>query len=213
MYGSGTPVEPFAACSGRLLASRYTQGSDAGSETLGRWPAKFGIHLKIGFRLNAFGFRGPVCALGLFWLLGLAPAAQGQEALRLSLAGAEAAEARRQAASTIGFYNLKLGPTGWRFGAGLGLQYSDNVNLGSANSGGDFSLSPQINAQMLWPVTDKNTLNLSVGMGYLAYLTHSELDRIFITPVSELSFDMYVPDYLVINLHDRFSVLQNSYQD
>src|SRR5205814_666373 len=47
----------------------------------------------------------------------------------------------------------------------------------------------------------------------LAYLTRSELDRIFITPGSELSFDMYVPDYLVINLHDRFSVLQKAYQD
>src|SRR5207245_2544930 len=63
-----------------------------------------------------------------------------------------------------------------------------------------------------WPVTDKNTLNFSVGMGYLAYVQHSELDRIFVTPASELSFDLYVGEFW-INLHDRFSVLQNAYTD
>jgi hypothetical protein len=44
-------------------------------------------------------------------LLGLVTAAQGQEAVRMSIASAEAAEARRQAATTVGYYNLKLGPT------------------------------------------------------------------------------------------------------
>ena len=45
---------------------------------------------------------------------------RAQESVRMSLAGAQAAEARRKAAATVDYYNLKLGPTAWRFGTGLG---------------------------------------------------------------------------------------------
>ena len=130
----------------------------------------------------------------------------------MSLASAQAAEARRQASSTLGYYNVKMGPTGWRFGAGLGLQFDDNVNLSGTNSDSDFIVSPQINAQMLWPVTDKNRIDLSVGLGYSAYAQHSDLDRFYITPGSELSFDLYIGDFWV-NLHERLSITQNAYED
>ena len=161
-------------------------------------------------RGSAFRFpRVLFVAGGLAWLVS---SARGQEALRLSLAGAEAVEARRKAASTLGFYNLKLGPAGWHFSSGLGVQFTDNVNLNGTNPETDLSFSPQLNTQMIWPLTEKNTLNLSIGVGYLAYVQHSELDRIFVTPGSELSFDVYVGDFW-INLHDRFSLLQNAYQD
>ncbi len=130
----------------------------------------------------------------------------------MSLASAEAAEARRKAAASIGYYNVKVGPTGWRFGTGLTVEYDDNVTLGQVNHESDVIFRPEINAQMLWPVTDKNTLNLSVGVGYSAYLEHRELDRIYLTPGSEMSFDLYAGDFW-INLHDRFSISENSYQD
>ncbi len=65
---------------------------------------------------------------------------------------------------------------------------------------------------MLWPVSDKNSIHLSVGAGYSAYLQHSELDRVFITPGSGLSFDLYAGDFW-INLHDRISVTENAYVD
>jgi hypothetical protein len=64
----------------------------------------------------------------------------------------------------------------------------------------------------LWPITDKNALNLSLGGGYSFYAQHSELDRFYITPGSELSFDLYAGDFW-INLHDRFSISEDSYQD
>src|SRR5258706_2916855 len=129
---------------------------------------------------------------------------RAQEAVRMSLASAQAAEARRQASSTLGYYNIKMGPTGWRFGAGLGLPFYDNLKLSGTNSDSDFIFTPQINAQMLWPVTDKNRIDLSIGAGYSAYVQRSDLDRFYVTPGSELSFDLYIGDFWV-NLHERLS--------
>ena len=144
--------------------------------------------------------------------LGLLTTARGQEAVRMSMASAQAAEARRTAASTIGYYNLKLGQTAWNFGAGLGVEYNSNVNNTEFNPEGDLIFRPQMNARLLWPVSDQNTINLALGAGYSAYVNNPRLDRAFITPDSELSFDLYVGDFW-INLHDRFSITEDSYQD
>ena len=149
---------------------------------------------------------------GVCLFLELLTVARGQEAVRMSIASAEAAEARSKAASTIGYYNLKLGPTAWNFGAGLGVQYNSNVNNVESNPEGDFIFSPQINTRMVWPVSDQNSINLALGAGYSAYVNNPNLDRFFITPGSELSFDLYAGDFW-INLHDRFSITENSYQD
>ena len=129
----------------------------------------------------------------------------------MSLASAEAAAARRQSASTIGYYNLKLGPTGWRFGSTLGLEFNDNVFY-TENNTADFILRPGLTTEMLWPLTEANSLNLSLGAGYSYYTQNSDLSRWFVTPGSELAFDIYTGDFW-INLHDRFSIEQNTYQD
>jgi len=65
---------------------------------------------------------------------------------------------------------------------------------------------------MLWPVSAQNSINLALGAGYSAYVNNPNLDGLFITPGSELSFDLYAGDFW-INLHDRFSITENSYQD
>ncbi len=51
-----------------------------------------------------------------------------------------------------------------------------------------------------------------LGAGYWVYAQHPTLDRIFITPNSEVSFDVSAGDFL-INLHDRFSITENTYND
>jgi len=145
-------------------------------------------------------------------LAGLLTPARGQEAIQMSIASAEAAEARHKTASTIGYYDLKLGPTAWNFGTGLEVDYNSNVYNTEFNPEGDFIFRPQVNARMLWPVSDQNSINLALGGGYSAYLQHSALDRAFITPGSELSFDLYAGDFW-INLHNRFSITENTYQD
>jgi hypothetical protein len=143
---------------------------------------------------------------------GVSLACHGQESLRLSLAGAEAAEARRQAAGALDYYNLKVGPSAWRFSAGLGVQASDNLRGDANNPQEDVIFRPELDARMRLPVSEVNTLSLSVGGGYAAYAHHSEYDRPFITPGSELSFDIYAGDFW-INLHDRFAIEEQGYLD
>ena len=130
----------------------------------------------------------------------------------MSMASAEAAAARRRAAGTIGYYNLKLGPTAWRFSAGLGVDYNSNVRYTEDNPEGDIIFSPEIRTRMVWPVSDQNSISLALGAGYSAYLEQSDLSRYFILPGSELSFDFYAGDFW-INLHDRFSVTTYTYQN
>jgi hypothetical protein len=145
-------------------------------------------------------------------LLLFAGQAHSQEALRMSLAGDVAAASQRQAESTIGYYNLLTGPVAWRFSSGLGLDYDDNVNLQSQIKEGDFIVRPSLNAQVHLPVTQKNSLDVSLGAGYSLYATHSELNQLYVNPGSGLSFNIYAGD-CVINLHDRISVTENSYQN
>jgi len=147
----------------------------------------------------------------LFVALAKTPAT-AQESVRLSLAGEQTAEARRKAASSTDFYNLRLGPTAWRFEPGLGLEASDNIRLENAAPQADVIFRPEIKAHMTCPVSTANSINLSLGAGYSAYAQHSEFNRWFVTPGTELSFDLYAGDFW-INFHDRLSVLENSYQD
>ncbi len=130
----------------------------------------------------------------------------------MSLVGAEAARLRREAASRTDYYDLQLGPTAWSFGAGLSLQYNDNLRCTSSNQQQDLITRPEIDAQMRWRVSDINTLNFYLGAGYAVYATHSEYNRPFVTPGSELSLDLYV-GAVWINVHDRFSIVENGYLD
>jgi hypothetical protein len=148
----------------------------------------------------------------LLLLAGTLTPAWGQEAVRMSIASEQAAEAQHRAAATVGYYNLKLGPTAWNFGTGLGVQYNSNVQLVDNQPEGDFIFTPQLNTRMVWPVSDVNTINLTLGAGYSAYVKNPQLDRAYITPGSELSFNIYAGDFL-INLHDRFSITADGYQD
>src|SRR6202165_1460643 len=158
-------------------------------------------------------------------LLCAAGIGRAQDAIRPSLAGEAAAEARRQSIDKIP-YNLQLGPMKFRFSATMGFEYNDNVNLAEDASAtfltptgpvvvttspqSDFILSPQINIDTLWPVPQLNTLKLDLGVGYAIYLDHSSYNTtgVLISPGSQLAFDIFVSDFR-INLHDRFSLEQD----
>ena len=158
-------------------------------------------------------------------LLSAAPMARSQDAIRPSLAGEAAAEARRQSIDKIP-YNLQVGPIKFRFSATLGLEYNDNVNLAedgsvrvltpsgpiilTTSSQSDFIFRPQVNLNALWPITQLNTLKFDIGVGYAFYLDHSNYNTngVLVTPGSQLAFDIFVGDFR-INLHDRFSLEQD----
>src|SRR5678815_500319 len=151
--------------------------------------------------------------------------AHAQDAVRPSLAGEEAAEARRQSIDKIP-YNLELGPMKLRFSATVGFEYNDNVNLSEDASAllpgvngpilvtteqqSDFIIHPQINLNAIWPITQVNTFKIDLGIGYSFYLDHSNYNTnsILISPGSQLAFDIFVGDFR-INLHDRFSIEQD----
>ena len=131
----------------------------------------------------------------------------GQEAVRASLAGQEALEARKRAAKAQ-YYNVKVGNLALQWGTQLRTEFNDNVFYEEANTRPDLILRPQLNVLSAWALTDKNRLNLSLGVGYAKYLSNTELDSLFMAPGSDLSFDLYVRDF-VINFHDRFTLSQD----
>src|SRR5678816_2462943 len=108
--------------------------------------------------------------------------AHAQDAVRPSLAGEEAAEARRQSIDKIP-YNLELGPMKLRFSATVGFEYNDNVNLSEDASAllpgvngpilvtteqqSDFIIHPQINLNAIWPITQVNTFRLDLGLSLI----------------------------------------------
>lgn len=149
-----------------------------------------------------------LAAAGLLLLAGIC---HGQEALRLSMSGDLAAAQQQQANTTIGYYNLLLGPTAWQFSSGLGLSFDDNVRL-QQNGESDLIVQPSLNTQIHWPLTLKNSLDVSLGVGYSEYLQHQDLSQFFINPGSGLAFNIYVGDFK-INLHDQVSITEYAYQN
>ena len=155
----------------------------------------------------------PLPLAGLVWLVLLLGqmGLQAQEALRISMAGDLAAASRKQAANSIGYYNLLWGPLSLRCSANVSTEYTDNAG-NSARSDGDLITRPSINTDLHWPVTTHNSLDVSVGAGYSFYARHSELDQFFLSPNSGISLDVYIGDW-VFNVHDRASLTQNTYEN
>jgi hypothetical protein len=112
-------------------------------------------------------------------------------------------------------YNLRLGPLLLNLDASFGTEFTDNVNLasdapGSSGPEADFLFRPAAGVNARWQVTKLNNLQLRLGVGYLKYLDHPELDsqQVLISPDSAVTFDIYTGDFR-INLHEKFSIQQD----
>jgi len=138
----------------------------------------------------------------LFAALLFGKAAVAQEALRSSLAGQYALEAKKRQISS-GWGDVHLGPVNLDLQAQLAIEASDNVRYREADKEGDLIFRPGVSVQALWPVTEKNRLSLGFGLGYAKCVRNADLDYLYLTPDSNIGFDLYVGDF-VINFHDRF---------
>jgi hypothetical protein len=138
-----------------------------------------------------------------------APQVLAQESIRASLAGDAAAFAARPALSNAG-YNLQLGPVLARFSASLGLEFNDNITLSQTSRESDLIVRPSLEANVAWQASELNALRLDLGIGYAAYVSHSQFDTqsLLIAPQSALAFNLYIGDFR-ITFFDRFSLLQN----
>ena len=135
------------------------------------------------------------------------PVAWPQEALRHSLAGEQAAAARARALENQD-YNLKIGNARFLANTSLSTEYNDNVRYRDTLKQSDVILRPQVNSSLYWPITARNVLTFSLGLGYNKYVRHSEYDYMLITPGSQLSFDLFVKDF-VFTFYDRFAYTQD----
>ncbi|MDB6065952.1 MAG: hypothetical protein JWR26_2160 [Pedosphaera sp.] len=124
--------------------------------------------------------------------------------LRESLAGESEAQALKKSIEDEQ-YNLRYGPVRMAIGAGLGVSYTDNVFY-SHHPIEDMLVKPEMTVAGLWPITELNTLRLSLGLSYEWYLKNKALNANapLVNPGSELAFNLFAGDFR-IRLHERFS--------
>ena len=127
------------------------------------------------------------------------------------MTGAAAAESRRLRPESLP-YTFKTGELRVLATPSLGLDFNDNIRTVGFESQSDFILKPMLQLSMNYPVTQRNLLNLNVGVGYDQYFDHDELSAWRLNSGSELSFDILAGDFL-FNLHDRFSYTQDPAQN
>ena len=137
---------------------------------------------------------------------GLIPPAQGQEqTTRDSLAGEKAAESKKMGEVPAG-YNMHVGPIGFSIQPGLRADLNDNIYWTEKDRQSDLILKPELKINALWPITDLNSLSLSLGLGYEYYVRHDALnsDNLLISPDTDLVFNLYTGDFH-FKFHESFS--------
>ena len=164
-------------------------------------PRSFGLHLVAVSRCARLGLCGAVFLLATALL-------QAQEALRNSLAGDAAAEARRTDLEKQPF-TFKTGDFRMLVTPSLGLDWNDNVNISSGQRQQDFILTPLVGLDLSYPLTHQNVLRFNASIGYDYYLEHTEFSGARVLSGSGISLDTYIKDFW-INLHDRFQYTQDS---
>ena len=158
-------------------------------------------------RLRA-GTIGCGCLVA-FVLLAVSPA-PAQEALRNSLAGEAAAAARKIQLESLP-YTIKSGDFRLLVVPSLGLDWNDNINSSKTDPEQDFILSPLVQLNASYPITQNNLLSLNVGAGYDKYFDHDQYSTWRLQSGTELSFDISVKDFW-FNLHDRVNYVQDASQ-
>ena len=119
------------------------------------------------------------------------------------------ARAERQA--SLQHYNIKIGPIPFRFGAGIDIQATDNVNISDRNKQSDLIVIPHFDIYGALQITSHNTLSIQFSLGYLWDMNREDQSRALtnaslgLDSDAGISFDMKIGNFR-INIHERPSI-------
>lgn len=105
-------------------------------------------------------------------------------------------------------YNIKIGPLPLRLSAGLDIDFTDNFERSNFQKSSELSFLPRIDLSGSLRLTSFASLSLSLGVGYIKYLNHSENDRLLplaaasLNPEGGIQFNIKIGKFL-INVFDR----------
>jgi hypothetical protein len=140
--------------------------------------------------------------------LGLASlTARGQQAFQnlMSLDSYKAGQQQAQAMPQI--YTIREGDFRLLATPSLEFDWNDNVLSASSRAEDDVIIMPFLRLTATYPLTDRNILNITGGVGYDEYTMHSELSQLAVQAGTGPSFDFVAADFS-INLHDYISYSQ-----
>jgi hypothetical protein len=137
--------------------------------------------------------------------LGSTLPARAQETLHYSLAGQVAAEANRAQIANQP-YTFKNGDFKLLVTPSLGFEYNDNINVSRYDALDDFIIKPFVQFTASYPIGQRNLLQLDVGVGYDAYIQHSDYSGPRLRTGSQVAFDFYSGDFR-FDVHDRFEYI------
>lgn len=125
-----------------------------------------------------------------------------------SMAFAGAASQAAQVSAIRRAYGAESGPFTYSLGAGLEVEYNDNIFETDTNRESDFIFRPQANLTGIWGLSDLNTLSFSITGGYSYYLSNDQLNDYFVntgfSPGSRIDLQIFVGDF-VITIYDQFA--------
>lgn len=147
-------------------------------------------------------------ACGLSLILGAAWSVHGQESLRSAIEGDRSYQSRSGGQFLPPDEAIRTGPVTYVMSLGYGLEWNDNIRYAEANRQSDLIHSPQANLRATWQATKESVLSVGLGVGYRLYTDHSEYNRLFLAPDSELAWDIPVKDW-VFTFYDRFHYSQD----
>ena len=133
--------------------------------------------------------------------------ASAQEALRTAVEGDQAYRTR-SAPDYRPSDQMKAGPVYFNVGLRYELEWNDNIRYANTNTEADFIHRPQVDVRAVWAATKDTVLSFGAGIGYQKYMDNPDLDRMLISPNSELAWDIPVRDFL-FTLYDRFLYSQD----
>jgi Putative beta-barrel porin 2 len=133
--------------------------------------------------------------------------AAAQDALRNALLTDASARVRAQSRPQ-GDDVLRLGPVTFNVDLGYSLEASDNIRYARTDREADLIQRPSLSLGLTYPYSAQSRLDVNLALGYDDYISNSEFDRFFVTPGSEVAFDVKVGDGMV-TIYDRVDYSQD----